>query len=71
LLCIDLEIGGYIRPISGQKLGKHFSAATVTNSISNEKSEMIAKYVTQIFEDHGLLIKSVAFPGDNMKNNLG
>jgi hypothetical protein len=32
LLCNDHEMDGYIRAVSGQRLGKHFPAATDTNA---------------------------------------
>jgi hypothetical protein len=34
LLCNDLEKGGYIRPVSGQRLGKHIPVAR-QQSINN------------------------------------
>jgi hypothetical protein len=32
LLCNDREIDGYIRPVSGQRLGKHVPAATAAHA---------------------------------------
>jgi hypothetical protein len=29
----DREMGGYIKPVSGQRLGKHVPAATVTHAV--------------------------------------
>jgi hypothetical protein len=36
LLCNNREMGGYIRAVSGQRLGKHVTAATDTNATREE-----------------------------------